>query len=71
MRRRQELNSLFRRLVDLLDDEAARNPDFAARLEQLKKTMNPIELANALDGAKAYQAKPVDPAANEVPAFPG
>ena len=45
--------------------------DAAARLEQLKKTMNPVELANALQGAKAYQAKPVDPVANEVPAVPG
>ena len=45
--------------------------DAAARLEQLKKTMNPVELANALQGAKAYQAKPVDPVANEVPAAPG
>ena len=45
--------------------------DAAAKLEQLKKTMNPVELANALQGAKAFQAKPVDPVANEVPAFPG
>jgi localization factor PodJL len=45
--------------------------DAAAKLEQLKKTMNPVELANALQGAKAYQPKPIDPVANEVPAFPG
>lgn len=45
--------------------------DAAAKLEQLKKTMNPVELGNALDGAKAFQAKPVDPVANDVPAFPG
>ena len=45
--------------------------DAAAKLEQLKKTMNPVELANALQGAKAFQAKPIDPVANEVPAFPG
>jgi localization factor PodJL len=45
--------------------------DAAAKLEQLKKTMNPAELQNALAGAKAFQAKPVDPVANEVPSFPG
>jgi len=45
--------------------------DAARKLETLKQTMNPVELANALQGAKAYQAKPIDPAANEVPAFPG
>ena len=45
--------------------------DASARLEQLKKTMNPVELANALHGAQAYKAKPADPVANDVPAFPG
>ncbi len=45
--------------------------DASARLEQLKKTMNPVELANALQGAQTYKAKPADPVANEVPAVPG
>ena len=35
MRRRQTLSKLFREIADLLDEEAATNPRFAARLDTL------------------------------------
>ena len=50
---------------------AGGDADAASKLEQLKKTMNPVELNNALEGAKTFQPKAIDPAANEVPAFQG
>jgi localization factor PodJL len=40
------------------------------RLETLRKTLSANDIAMALEAAKRFQAKPLDPAANEMPGTP-
>ncbi|MCE9520999.1 MAG: hypothetical protein K8S25_01045, partial [Alphaproteobacteria bacterium] len=41
------------------------------RLEALKKTMSPADIAIALDAARNFKPKPLDPTANEAPSVTG
>jgi len=43
----------------------------AERLEQLKKTMSAADVALSLEAARKFQPKPMNPTANEAPAFAG
>ncbi len=43
----------------------------AERLEQLKKTMSAADIALSLEAARKFQPKPMNPTANEAPAFAG
>ena len=41
------------------------------RLDAVKRQMSPADIAIALDSARKFRPKPLDPAANEVPAISG
>jgi localization factor PodJL len=43
----------------------------AERLEALKRTMSPADIAMALEAARTFKPKPLDPAANELPGASG
>ena len=43
----------------------------AERLETLKKTMAPADIAIALDAARKFKPQPLDPVANEMPSATG